>query len=30
MSYHQYFMEYLDAMENKPAKIYRDTWKMLY
>lgn len=30
MSYHKHFIEYLNAIKNKPAKIYRDNWKMVY
>lgn len=27
---HKYFIEYLENLQKKPAKIYRDCWKMVY
>ena len=30
LRYHDEFMDYLDQMPNKPVKIHRDLWKMIY
>ena len=30
MPYHSYFVEYLSKLENKPPKVHKDLWRMVY